>query len=287
MQDVWFTSALLAMLSGMINMAFGAPKMRYLQPGGGVRLIAPDSPEFSALLRELLTADAIAAVQPLLPYSVIVKNEGQKSVVAIEMIWSHENQRGMVVSKSFRQYTLFTTDPARIQPGDARVCTPVLGLNLALVAKRFNMISKADPQQQREYAELFPTLSDITVSLDCVVFDDGQIIGPDTAMTMSFMNGTLRASREALSAMQGSSPEEFKQFLDKGAALQFANVPPPPVRPISASEFEEYSYKSTMKLYCTTHLAGIGLRFPDVASFQRTWRSQPVPSFVPELKRVV
>jgi len=61
-----------------------APRVTYKGlPGSGIELITSSSPEFASTLSAAADPTAVATLQPILPYSVMVQNRTSRNLMQI------------------------------------------------------------------------------------------------------------------------------------------------------------------------------------------------------------
>ncbi len=177
-------------------------------PEHGLKLISPSDTSFDALSNALLRGRAGASAEALKPFSVFLKNNGKKSVIAYSVKWELTRPDGRVAAKTMNYVTpwAFTgqTKPAArghiIAPNSARFVSLVIDSeagnrelsfdgddNLTGVSlfKETNQLRQA--QRERAQASQLEILNadlarskGLKVSLDGAFFDDGTFVGPDT-----------------------------------------------------------------------------------------------------------
>ena len=275
-------------LGALASMAFGAPNLRYSNlDQTGVRLVTPDSIAFLPLLHSRVNESAMAPLHSLLPYTVIVKNESQRAVAAITLIWSYKNKQGRPITNTTVHFTLAADHRQMLRVGDMWILTPVHAVNQAVQTGRFSMIAMADPRLQQTLLTDFAAQADIGISLDCLVFEDGELIGPDRALTAAYLNGKLRARKEIDEAVRNLSSDGLRAFLAQNSAL---GLPPLSVAPASSpvpATYEENWYRRTLKETCAHYLALIkGRPSGDVGSFQTDAQAQPPMALIPAIRRL-
>ncbi len=140
-----------------------------------MELIGPDAPEFGRELEILYGSAVDAALQPALPYSVIARNETERTIGLLGIRFDMTGARGHTYSVIHYADSLRNAEKADLRPGARRfVCAEPLYTELVLWRRR-----GVDRRSEMNLANLRKVLR-IRAALDCVAFDDGQFAGPDS-----------------------------------------------------------------------------------------------------------
>lgn len=148
-----------------------------ISPSGveGISLIAPGSAEFEAALAALLGAVPRDAVDPAIPFSVIVANDSPRPVAFLGVRFDMTGPLGKAYSVIHYADTLRTPDKADFRPGTKRfVCAEPSYTSLLLRGH-----GEPDPRARLNLENLNKAL-DVRASLDSVVYDNGRFEGPDS-----------------------------------------------------------------------------------------------------------
>jgi len=179
-------------------------------PIPGIDLIGPSQPEFNDIIARLVPGrDSRAALAPVLPYSVLIRNSGIRTVVSYVVCFEFARADG-------------TKGPARIQVRDYRTSSPKLaasvshliapigGLTQAIANGRFGSVS-----QNEGYADEMRQFVTVTAYLDAAVYDDGEFVGPDHNGSFEQLGVTAEYARIAnhLIAMRGESNDAVMAWL--------------------------------------------------------------------------
>ncbi len=187
----------------------------------GVRLISPDAPEFDALAAPLVGSRA-PRVLKMKPALVIVRNDSPRTIVAESLTWRVGRNVGGLVQRTNSQFpevivgdTAISRSRKGVKPGECQVVAA------GCVVENLDAIDEMDTWIEHFVGERDRMVADstgIAIELDAVIFDDGQLAGPDE-------NGWLRG-------MFGSYVTEKQQWyrqilaaLDAGASLEDAYSP--------------------------------------------------------------
>ena len=115
------------------------------------------------------------AISPVLPLSVYVQNNSTRSVVRFVVRWDWVNAGGKGVAQTVaRDFTLSPFAPAGV-----RLVTPVGAFTQAIeMGKTSNLLGAGYGSLMQTY-DMIAHSPTIRVSLDAVVFDNGEFQGPD------------------------------------------------------------------------------------------------------------
>jgi len=184
-------------------------------PGTGIELVLPSSPEFASALTASLGPDALARYQAVLPYSMIVKNATSEALwlVAVRV---YSNDAGTRVALT-RQ--AMTTSPlpsmSSLGPGALLMVSAYRGLTRVLRPRDprgLSATSMPGRSPEDEAAELAKH-SEIDITLDCVIFADGGVIGPDEGHYMDQLIGEGRAQSEIYSGLLNLGVDDARKYL--------------------------------------------------------------------------
>jgi hypothetical protein len=203
-----------------------APLITYTGlPGTGIELVLPSSPEFASALTASLGPDALTRYQAVLQYSVIVKNATSEALwlVAVRVSSNDAGTRVALTNQAM------TTSPlpgmSSLGPGAmvmlsgysplTRVLRPSVprGLSAAMTGSTREMPGQSPEEEAARLAKH----SGIDITLDCVVFADGGVIGPDEGHYMDQLIGQGRAQTATLSDILNLSADDTRKYLSPTA----------------------------------------------------------------------
>jgi hypothetical protein len=115
------------------------------------------------------------AISPVLPLSVYVQNNGTRSAVKLVVRWDWVNAGGKGVANTVARD--FTLSP--LGPQGVRLITPVSGFTQAVEMGQTSSLLGAGYGSQMQTYDMIARSPTIRVSLDAVVFDNGEFQGPD------------------------------------------------------------------------------------------------------------
>ncbi len=201
------------------NVMSGTPSITYTGINeSGVRLLVPASQDFQNQLRALTAGITHELLDQVLPYCVIVQNSGTKAIAAIRVVHDLKNDQGQPISHQFRLSTV-AADPIRMMmPGQSRLIGPVPLIVEAVNRSRLAEVFSDDIQARHE-VELrlakYRSQQEIHISLDSIVFENGELIGPDKVNSLAVLNGWLRATKDLVDAASRMNDVEFKKYLSQ------------------------------------------------------------------------
>jgi hypothetical protein len=168
-----------------------------------LEIISPSSPQFESLV-EKIVPDRIGrdVIRPALPYSVIIRNNGDRRVRAIVVRYSFFPS---ATKQEPAAGTLMQSYPkGQFARGAAELFTP------AGAVRQVNRPSgPAYEVALRHLAEVRKSPS-IRVSLDAIIFEDGELVGPDEADTFRYLvreGVQLRGLLREIQSMENQSDE--------------------------------------------------------------------------------
>jgi hypothetical protein len=218
----------------------GASRITYVDlPGSGIQMVPGSSDEFASTLTAFAGSSALSLLQPILPYSIIVRND---STSALRLVIVRLNLKKPSGDSTWHEATLIE----RIAPGEMALITPVGGLNTNLRA-RLQSPALRDTDDLtallRKRALEYIAMPEVEVTLDSVVFDDGGVIGPDNIHNLQRMNSWRDADQYVVTELKKRSSEERITFLQQILALPQK----PAGRPEEIDQFQ-FRQRSTAEL---------------------------------------
>jgi hypothetical protein len=152
---------------------------------------------------------------PLLPYTVVIRNDSPREIVAYTVVWS----------VAVRQvYIRNVFGSSMLQPGAG--LTPGLTRVVALAPELATQGSKWSAKQAAVVKRLVQSFSNeacVTISLDAVLFADGTAVGPDTANSISRWKAWIQAEQDVFTKATESTPAELsatlQQLTEPGSAI--------------------------------------------------------------------
>ncbi len=252
-------------------------------------VIAPTEPGFEQEVARIMghkTAKQRQDLESLKPFSVIVKNESSKAVIAYALRWDITSVAGVTVSHvtSYAEpSTLLGREPnnkrdvgAAIAPRSMRyvsITAPVTessqdGListstvNPVATDSAGQIAQLGSAKNETALVDLLSaelaSAESLTVSLDAAVFDDGTSVGPDTSGLFAQLKAEMEAQddllKDSLRAVERGKP--VKEVFDDLATIANQQVAPFSEHP-SPSDYYEF-YKREFAHEATQMRAAMG-----------------------------
>jgi hypothetical protein len=139
-----------------------------------------------------------AELTSLLPYSVVLRNNSQYAIVAYTLHLSFVDQLGKVSGQNRMYYNLESkSNGMEIEPGSSRLITPIDSLSPSKVAG-----TGPSSSSTAELTSQIAGQKSVTVSLDLLVLDTGQVFGKDEFGTLSFLQGYVAGGQDAANLVE-------------------------------------------------------------------------------------
>lgn len=156
-----------------------------------VHLILPGAEEFPRAVETLYGRAVDAALRPALPYSVVVRNEADRSIALLGIRFDMTGIKGNRYSVVHYADTLRHPDQATLHPGAMRFVCAEPGYT-ELVLKGMDEVS----QRTRMNLDNLRRVLRITASIDCIAFDDGRFEGVDSRAAFERLERQRLAERQ-------------------------------------------------------------------------------------------
>ena len=178
------------------------------------------SPQFRDALVNLVGADNAAVCEPVLPYTLIIKNSNPMPIALIVVRYPRVESTGRPVETSF--VTRIASSAMSLASADGLIITPHSTLDQSLNHLRSSRPFPLNPQAAMNQirsnheggygAQRFPHGK---VSLDSVVFTDGGVVGPDRLGIITVEQGQLAIESEIIARYQdpSSTDDDLKAWL--------------------------------------------------------------------------
>ena len=131
------------------------------------------------LLTDFAGPETVSILLPITPYLVIAKNNGTATIRLITIIWHAKGASGQIDGAN----SALEIKPG-CSPGQAVLMAPISGLSILLVKQNYGSSSVLQsPSNLNDVLDSFlqnlKPASDISITLDSVIFRDHTYIGPD------------------------------------------------------------------------------------------------------------
>lgn len=183
-------------------------------------------------------------VQLMWPYTVVLSNNTQRSLVAYSLSWNYVDGAGAVTSDMMRFVQIYQfmdrgrTRASRagqsIAPSGKRLISPIFNISPSLpcdLSRLLGIASQLDAKLHKDQA--------ITVTLDAAAFEDGTVVGPDTGNLFTRLSAEINAEQDLYRRIAAS-----KSDADLAALIQPMDRPEPSEKVLGgkASYQDAYGY---------------------------------------------
>jgi hypothetical protein len=200
-----------------------APFDKSIPPG--VTVVPPSDPSFASLVDGLVPVSARPVVRPILPYSIVVRNNSTLPILIVTIYVDVVDAQGHLSSVGQAQYSpggfAFVKDnPHPLLPQEGSVFFPpdevytnaiqLLQHNMPVETRRYN--------KTLELPAFYDSARSVTFVLDSLLFADGKFVGPDKAHWFEDWSNRTSAHRaldEAILSFRGRSVDDLKAYLAK------------------------------------------------------------------------
>jgi hypothetical protein len=209
----------------------------------GVEISLKGQPAFDAAMTGLLSdPQKSSLLQPMIPFTVRITNQGSKPIIYYVLRYNRRTPEGKQLRTVVRFNYLVR---GGILPGQSEFAFPIAGMAQAAQGQDAlpAEVTTRVVDQRNKSLEEFRSATDLTVSVDAVVYADGELAGPDTTATATLLNSFARGMAELFRGMDqaATSAEAARQFLWE--VLQRPNpFQMPPIAPGPASSMDEQEF---------------------------------------------
>lgn len=184
----------------------------------GLRVSRATDPGVQAFVAAVLGTDPASQLVALLPYSLVLDNNTGYSIRAYVLRLTFVDSRGVGGGRN-RTYFNFraVSNGAEIPGGGTQLVTPSSSLRVGPVTGR-GWGGRASPSSATETLQVLRSQASIVLSMDLIVFDNGDVIGPDESGALSYLKSWVRLEREMALLVDnrlraGESPAAISQAL--------------------------------------------------------------------------
>jgi len=204
-------------LSLLVFFALGGPAQQLdvvLSAIQGLELVGPQSPDFEALVTQIIGTDRPVALVAALPYTVVVRNRTSEAIAAIDTVWTAPDRILLNAADAmFDQAFLY------VKPGQAVLASPP-GILQNQRQLRIFAYGTADDHRLKNFQDP----GNVTVTVDAVVFESGQFVGADRYGAFERWQAQIQAPRDLATAVLqrrgGQSISDIVSWLEGLAAVR-------------------------------------------------------------------
>jgi hypothetical protein len=180
----------------------------------GVALVGPESPNFEALVTQIVGTDRPIGFAAALPYALVIRNSTSEAIAAIDTVWTTTDRILLNATDA-----MFNKAILYVKPGQAVVASPP-----GILQNQRQMQIFANGTTESHRLENFRNPGNVTVAIDAVVFESGQFVGADRYGAFEQWEAQIQAPRDLASTVlqkQGSqSIREIVSWLEGLAAIR-------------------------------------------------------------------
>jgi hypothetical protein len=166
-----------------------------------VQIIAPTSTDFQSLMNASAHPSVLGSLQPLLPYSVILRNNSTKSIIAYTVSWSS-------IDKSGRPNIDYRTVCDAIQLKG--LISPSSDSFVTIVGTPPSMgVAEVAEEEKR-----FQSQGSITISLEAVMFEDGTTSGSDRSLSILQIKARIQSENDLFKSVLTRDSASVKPWLE-------------------------------------------------------------------------
>jgi hypothetical protein len=151
-----------------------------------VEVIGPQSPDFQALVTQIVGDERPLGLAVALPYGVVIRNHAPYSITAVDTVWTAADRVLLDAADS-----LLRNPALYIRPGQAALVVPPGIFESPRQLRIF-----ADGTTRYHRLENFLNSTSATVTVDSVVFDSGQFVGADRYYAFEQWQAQIQAPRD-------------------------------------------------------------------------------------------
>jgi len=180
----------------------------------GIELAGPDAATFIPAVEALYGRVVDDVLRPALPYSVIARNEGSRTIALLGIRFDMTGPNGKKYSVIHYADALRHPEKAELVPGAVRfVCAEPLYTDLVLRQAR-----EIDHRSRMNLDNLRKALR-IRASVDCAAFDNGQFEGPDSNGAFDRLERERRTESEFVQEVLRKEASNMEAFLQEAVEI--------------------------------------------------------------------
>lgn len=189
----------------------------------GLQVISSKSPDFQMEIHKLLNKEDIDHLGSSIANSVIIVNNTSRYIWGFSAVYTFPNL--ISPSGNPRQFRIncavgFGASRSRMfGPGDRYLITPIPDI---WASSKANETGSSNPgfslsslSAIDEYNSEHPAQSnEIKLLIDSIIFDDGELVGPDTTNRLTAVNDRIRAQTDLIKSIGGEAEVTQHKYLE-------------------------------------------------------------------------
>jgi len=189
----------------------------------GFTVLDSTSTGFMAEVQKLLDPDLLTQASPILPYSLVIKNDTGQYVWGFSVIYAYPDS---IAPSGKPRRAIISPSPGgpagrtrMLAPGATFLITPISGFLASSGDASGNL--KVIPVRGKDLASLIEPFKEshgngvqrVEASAEAVIFEDGTLIGPDEGKMMNRINDKIRARRDLIDLIGNLRGDELRAKL--------------------------------------------------------------------------
>ena len=180
----------------------------------GIELVGPESPEFEALVTQIVGTDRPFGLVASLPYGVVIRNRTSEAIAAIGTVWTAADRILLSAADA-----MFNKPILYVKPGQMALAIPP---GLLQNSRQLQIFAHGTTEGHR--LDNFRNPGNVAATVDAVVFESGQFAGPNRYGAFEEWQAQLQAPRDlaasVLQKQESQSVGEIVSWIEGLAAVR-------------------------------------------------------------------
>jgi hypothetical protein len=176
----------------------------------GISVIPPGDASFLPAVNSLVPQSVMSTIQSMLPYSLVLRNDTSRKIVAACVYFRVVGQNGGAGGNA-ECYGDFPPRRVLLAPGDAMLAMPGWSASPRDPAQRHDLSNRAS---------YYAAAQSVSISLDSAIFGTGKLVGPDQLDNFDHYSAKAAARIAVGKAVVGLQGQDamLQQYLVNGAS---------------------------------------------------------------------
>lgn len=220
------SKSILCLQFACVSISMGSSNLTLIPPVGDVAshvaLVSYGSPGYLEELRYVLGGKQIPqSLDPVLPFSVVVRNVSSRPIVAVGVLFSVEEASGKTKQYSFVTVDLAPGSPAQLQPNQRRFVSMSGHANRIVNNRRVDILPAEYVKSLAKMTDSLRLKPVVKVEVDFIVTADGWLVGTDKGRALVRFQAERAANAWVSDRMlKASTVSQIKQVLEQMAAVK-------------------------------------------------------------------
>ncbi len=186
----------------------------------GVELVGPESPEFGALVTQVVGPDRPIGLAASLPYGVVIRNRTSQAIVAIDTVWTAADRILLNAADA-----MFNKQILYVQPGQMALAIPP---GIFQNPRQLQVFANGTTEGHR--LNNFQNPGNVTAAVDGVVFESGQFAGANRHGAFEEWEAQIQAPRDLAASVlrkhESQSVGEIVSWIEELAGVRRSPADP-------------------------------------------------------------